>query len=76
LLTPFPRLNVEQSVFVYRLNNAPSIALAQRLGFTVEGRIRHHVWTNGAWRDSLLYSLLSDEWPSWADSAADSRLTA
>ena len=29
---------------------------------TYEGRIRDHVFTNGAWRDSLLYSLLAGEW--------------
>jgi [ribosomal protein S5]-alanine N-acetyltransferase len=42
--------------------NAASIALLKRLGMTHEGRIRDHVYTNGAWRDSLLYSLLSGEW--------------
>jgi ribosomal-protein-alanine N-acetyltransferase len=42
--------------------NLASIAVVKRLGFTYEGRIRHHVFTNGAWRDSLLYSLLADEW--------------
>jgi RimJ/RimL family protein N-acetyltransferase len=42
-------------------DNAPSIALVQGLGFQYEGRIRDHVYTNGAWRDSLLYSLLAPE---------------
>ncbi|MGH3754575.1 MAG: GNAT family N-acetyltransferase [Pseudonocardiaceae bacterium] len=42
--------------------NAASIALVTRLGFTQEGRLRDHVFTNGAWRDSLLYSLLAHEW--------------
>jgi [ribosomal protein S5]-alanine N-acetyltransferase len=42
--------------------NAASIAVVKRLGMTHEGRIRDHVHTNGAWRDSLLYSLLSSEW--------------
>lgn len=44
--------------------NAASIAVAKRLGFQYEGRIRDHVFTNGAWRDSLLYSVLDGEWPS------------
>jgi RimJ/RimL family protein N-acetyltransferase len=44
-------------------DNAASIAVLKRLGMTYEGRIRDHVYTNGAWRDSLLYSLLSVEWP-------------
>ncbi len=42
--------------------NGASIAVAQKLGMSYEGRIRHHVLTNGAWRDSLLYSVLADEW--------------
>lgn len=42
--------------------NESSIAVARRLGFQYEGRIRDHVYTNNAWRDSLLYSLLANEW--------------
>ena len=42
--------------------NTASIAVAQRLSFQYEGHIRHHVYTNDAWRDSLLYSLLEHEW--------------
>lgn len=43
-------------------DNAASIALVTRLGFTHEGRLRDHVHTNGAWRDSELFSLLEHEW--------------
>ncbi|TCO24829.1 RimJ/RimL family protein N-acetyltransferase [Kribbella steppae] len=43
--------------------NEASIAVVKRLGFTYEGRIRDHVFTNGDWRDSLLYSLLESEFP-------------
>jgi RimJ/RimL family protein N-acetyltransferase len=42
--------------------NTASIRVAERLGMTLEGRIRDHVFTNGAWRDSLLYSVLEHEW--------------
>ncbi len=42
-------------------DNEPSIAVAKKLGFSYEGRLRVHVYTNGAWRDSLLYSLLATE---------------
>jgi RimJ/RimL family protein N-acetyltransferase len=42
--------------------NGPSRALLERLGFSYEGCMREHVFTNGAWRDSLLYSLLEHEW--------------
>jgi RimJ/RimL family protein N-acetyltransferase len=41
--------------------NAASIAVVKRIGFTYEGHLRDHVFTNGAWRDSLLYSLLEPE---------------
>jgi ribosomal-protein-alanine N-acetyltransferase len=43
-------------------DNRASQRLLARLGFTPEGRIRDHVFTNGAWRDSLLYSVLDHEW--------------
>jgi [ribosomal protein S5]-alanine N-acetyltransferase len=43
-------------------DNAASLALITRLGFTREGRLRDHVFTNGAWRDSILYSFLVHEW--------------
>lgn len=46
--------------------NAASIAVVEKLGFQFEGRLRHHVFTNGAWRDSVLYSLLASEWPTAA----------
>ncbi len=44
-------------------DNTPSIAMVNRLGFSQEGRLRDHVYTNGAWRDSELYSVLAHEWP-------------
>jgi RimJ/RimL family protein N-acetyltransferase len=44
--------------------NTASVRLVERLGFTPEGTIRDHVFTNGAWRDSLLYSVLEHEWPA------------
>nr|WP_277605360.1 GNAT family protein [Glycomyces sp. L485] len=43
-------------------DNPASIKVIEKLGFTREGRIRDHVFTNGAWRDSILYSILEHEW--------------
>lgn len=43
-------------------DNKASLRLVERLGFTREGTIRDHVHTNGAWRDSVLFSILEDEW--------------
>ena len=48
-------------------DNRASQRLLARLGFVPEGRIRDHVFTNGAWRDSLLYSILDHEWRASRD---------
>ncbi|MFB9433265.1 GNAT family N-acetyltransferase [Streptoalloteichus tenebrarius] len=42
--------------------NTVSLRVIEKLGFTLEGRLRDHVFTNGSWRDSLLYSMLEDDW--------------
>jgi RimJ/RimL family protein N-acetyltransferase len=42
--------------------NAASIAVVTKIGFSHEGRLRDHVFTNGSWRDSVLYSILEQEW--------------
>lgn len=42
--------------------NEASVTIAKKLGMTYEGRLRDHVFTNGAWRDSLLFSILTDDW--------------
>lgn len=44
-------------------DNSASIAVVRKLGMQEEGRIRDHVFTNGAWRDSVLFSVLRQEWP-------------
>lgn len=45
--------------------NAPSIALAERLGFQWEGGLlRHHLLVGEEWRDVRMYALLEDEWRS------------
>jgi len=45
-------------------DNLASQRVLVKLGFRRESHMRHHVFTNGAWRYSLLYSLLDDEWAS------------
>ncbi|MDI5966783.1 GNAT family protein [Streptomyces sp. SL13] len=42
--------------------NTASARTLLRAGMTQEGRIREHVFVNGAWRDSVTYSVLEDEW--------------
>ncbi|MGI9063969.1 MAG: GNAT family N-acetyltransferase [Pseudonocardiaceae bacterium] len=58
----FATLDLHRITAAIGPDNAASIALVTRLGFTREGRLRDHVFTNGAWRDSELYSALEDEW--------------
>lgn len=44
--------------------NKNSQKLLERIGMVAEGRIRDALRIKGGWRDSLLYSLLEDEWRS------------
>jgi len=57
----FDELGLHRVTAAIGPDNAASIAVVTKLGFIYEGRLRDHVHTNGAWRDSLLYSLLADE---------------
>ncbi|MFF0147824.1 ribosomal-protein-alanine N-acetyltransferase [Amycolatopsis sulphurea] len=43
-------------------DNGASQTVVERLGFVREGVLRDHVFTNNAWRDSVLYSVLATEW--------------
>lgn len=39
-----------------------SAAVMLKNGMVEEGRIRDHVFTHGAWRDSITHSILEGEW--------------
>lgn len=58
----FRRLGLHRITACVGPGNTASHAVLRRLGFREEGRMRDHVFTNGAWRDSVLYALLEDEW--------------
>jgi ribosomal-protein-alanine N-acetyltransferase len=58
----FTQLGLHRITVAIGPDNAGSIAVAERLGMQYEGRLRDHVYTNGAWRDSILYSILAPEW--------------
>jgi len=47
-------------------DNAASNALLERLGFTLEGRLRETWETHIGIRDSLIWGLLAREWPPGA----------
>jgi RimJ/RimL family protein N-acetyltransferase len=42
--------------------NQASARVMLRAGMVEEGRIRRHLWTRDAWRDSIVHSILNDEW--------------
>lgn len=42
--------------------NAPSQALARKLGFRLEGRAERYLRIAGIWEDHLLFALTSEEW--------------
>lgn len=60
----FKELGLHRITAAIGPDNAASIAVVQQLGFAREGVLRDHVFTNGAWRDSVLFSVLAHEW-SW-----------
>jgi ribosomal-protein-alanine N-acetyltransferase len=59
----FQQLDLHRISAAIGPDNAASIAVITGLSFQYEGRLRDHVFTNGAWRDSMLYSILQGEWP-------------
>lgn len=44
--------------------NTPSIRLHERLGFTLEGRLRRMVYTGGEFHDALIYGMTREEFES------------
>ncbi len=39
-------------------DNAASVRVLAKAGLTLEGRLRDHLLVRGAWRDSLLFSVI------------------
>lgn len=58
----FKELGLHRVTAAIGPDNTASIAVVERLGFTREGVVRDHVFTNNAWRDSVLFSVLAHEW--------------
>ncbi len=62
LTLAFERLNLHRVWAARAPDNAASDVVLRKTGMVVEGRIRHHVHTHGAWRDSITHSILAPEW--------------
>lgn len=58
----FETLRLERISATCHPGNAASISVLERSGFTLEGRLRSHRLVRGARRDSLLHSILRDEY--------------
>ncbi|WP_127583003.1 GNAT family N-acetyltransferase [Paenibacillus koleovorans] len=54
---------------VYSFNEA-SIRLHERLGFTLEGRLRNMIYTNGRYFDELHYGMTIQEFRAWHGGSA------
>ncbi|MCH1919401.1 GNAT family N-acetyltransferase [Shewanella sp. A3A] len=58
----FQQLEMDKIVICCNDDNHGSIAVAKRLGFTLEGTLRQHFVVNGVRRNMCSYGLLRQEW--------------
>lgn len=57
----FGALRLHRVEAVTQPNNAPSIRVLEKCGFTREGHLRHAIKINGLWTDHVLYAILSTD---------------
>ena len=57
----FDTVNLAKVELEVVVDNAPAVALYERLGFVVEVHRRRAVWVEGAWRDEYLMGLFPGE---------------
>ena len=58
----FIQLGLHRIIAVTDCQNAPCVALLERLGLRREGHFLQNVWFKGMWGDEYLYAILKDEW--------------
>ena len=58
----FQLQNIRRVYLTVNGNNERAIRAYQACGFVQEGRLRAHVWSNGAYIDLVYMGILRDEW--------------
>ena len=58
----FASLGLHRVIAITDVENAPSVALLERLGLRREGHFRQNIWFKGKWGDEYLYAILREEW--------------
>ncbi len=58
----FATLGLHRIIAITDCENAPSVALLERLGLRREGHFRQNIWFKGRWGDEYLYAILRAEW--------------
>lgn len=66
----FEDLGLRRVVAITLVENAPSIALLERLGMRREAHFRDNAWFKGTWASEYVYALLRDEWRARAKGTA------
>lgn len=58
----FTKMNLNRIEAFIGPDNTPSLKLIRKFGFTMEGRLRSHYYKNNAIEDSIVFSLLKNEY--------------
>ncbi len=58
----FEELNLHRLATGYFPDNVASGKVLRKLGFAFEGYARDYLFIDGAWRDSILVSLINEDW--------------
>jgi RimJ/RimL family protein N-acetyltransferase len=58
----FGELDLHRDYAITDQENAPSVALLERLGMRREGEFAENAWFKGRWSSEYLYAILRDEW--------------
>jgi len=58
----FDQLGMHRIAATSHPDNVASHRVLEKIGMAPEGRIRDHLFFNGAWQDSLTFAILEPEW--------------